>query len=113
MAAALVLLPPGTPAACPHGGQTPTIVPETNVMASGQALVTCVLPVAIVGCSFTLPGGSPHPCTFVSGAQPSTRVLVNGRAALLGPGPLLCQAADQVPQGAPLSLQLSTKVVAT
>jgi hypothetical protein len=110
---AVVVLPPGALAACPHGGQTPTIVSEKNVMASGQPLVTSVLPVAIAGCSFTLPSGNPHPCTFVSGVQLSGRIVVNGRPALLSPNPMLCKAADQAPQGVPLLLKVAAKVVGT
>lgn len=110
---ALVVLPPGALATCPHGGQTPTIVAETNVTTSGQSLVTSLLPVAIAGCSFTLPAGSPHPCAFVGGVQLATHIFVNGRPALLAPNPMLCQAADQAPQGTPLFLQPAGGVAGT
>ena len=106
-----VVMAPGARAACPHAGQMLTLVPEPRVVTSGKTLVTSVLPVAIAGCSFTIPSGPPHPCTFVSGVQLSRRVFVNGKPALLAPRPMLCQAADQVPQGAPLLMLVSTRVV--
>jgi hypothetical protein len=110
---ALVVLPPGALAICPHGGQTPTVIAESNVTASGQPVVTSILPVAIAGCSFTLPSGNPHPCTFIGGVQLSSRVVVNGRPALLAPNPMRCQAADQAPQGVPLLLQAAATVIGT
>jgi hypothetical protein len=86
---------------------------ETNVTTSGRPLVTSIFPVTIAGCSFTLPSGNPHPCTFIGGVQLSGRIFVNGRPALLAPNPMLCQAADQAPQGAPLFLQAAAKVIGT
>lgn len=109
----LVVLPLGARAICPHAGQMPTIISEKNVLASGQALVTSVLPISITGCSFTVAPSNPHPCTFVSGVQLSTRVFVNGRPAILAPMKMLCKAADQVPQGTPLLLQVAARVVGT
>ena len=108
-----VVLAPGARAACPHGGQMLTVIAEARVVTSGQILVTSIVPVAIAGCSFTVPPGTPHPCTLVSGAQLSKRVFVNGKPALLAPRPMLCQAVDQVPQGAPLFLQPAARVVGT
>lgn len=109
---ALAVLPFGALPSCPHGGQTPTIVAESNVTTAGDRLVTSIIPVAIAGCSFTV-ASSPHPCTFVSGVQLSTRVFINGRPALLTPNPMLCRAADQAPQGTPLLLHPAANVVGT
>ena len=108
-----LVLPLGARATCPHGGQMPTIMSEKNVLASGQALVTSDLPVSITGCSFTSPPSTPHPCSFVSGVQLSTRISINGRPVLLAPKPMFCLAADQAPQGTPLFLQLAPKVAGT
>ena len=108
----LIVLAPGAKAVCPHGGQMLTLIAEPKVLISGQSIATSMLPIAIAGCSFTT-GTNPHPCTFVSGVQLSTRVLVNGKPVVLAPRPLLCQAADQAPQGTPLILRVTTKVVGT
>jgi hypothetical protein len=90
----------------------PTLIADPKVLISGQAVVTSALPIGILGCSFTT-SSNPHPCTTVNGVQLSSHVVVNGKPLILAPRPMLCQAADQAPQGAPLVLQLSTKVVAT
>ncbi len=111
----LLVLPPGGVGVCPHAGQMPTLIAGADVHkvhTSGQAVATSTLPLGIVGCSFA-PGGAAHPCTFVGGVQLSTRVTINGKPALLAAQPLLCQAADQVPQGVPLVLSTATRVVAT
>jgi hypothetical protein len=110
--AAVVVLPPGALASCPHGGRLATVAPATNVTASGRPLVTSIVPAAIAGCPFTLPSGTPHPCALLSGVRLSGRVLVNGRPALLAPGPVLCLAADQAAQGPPLLLSTAPRVAA-
>jgi hypothetical protein len=92
----------------------PTITAAQNVRSSEMALVTSPVPVSISpSCGVTTGGSTPHPCSVVSGVQLSTRISINGRPALLAPKPMLCKAADQVPQGTPLFLKPAARVVGT
>lgn len=108
----LLVLPPGGVGVCPHGGQMPTLIADAKVLASGQPLATSPVPLGIVGCGFA-PGGVAHPCGFVGGVQPATRITINGKPALLVSQPLLCKAADQAPQGMPMVVSIATGVVGT
>ena len=108
----LLVLPPGGLGVCPHAGQMPTLMAEPRVLAGGQPVATSAVPIGIVGCAFA-PGGAAHPCTFVDGVQPATRVTIYGKPALLVSPPMLCKAADQAPQGTPLVLAPAKGVVGT
>ena len=93
----------GNPALCPHGGQVTTVpkTPKPQVLVAGQAVATLEDEFPIAGCVFA-PGGAAHPCVKVRWLVPATRVLVRGKPVILQTSAGLCQAADQVPQGAPI-----------
>jgi len=84
-----------------------TIAPsQPRVLVSGQPVATMASTIAVAGCPFTVPGPKPQPCVLVKWTMPSARFLVAGQAAALvpsqGPGPGICQSAEQIPQGPPI-----------
>jgi len=73
---------------------------------------------AVVACPFQIPVGAgtkPQPCVTIKWAMPSTRFLINGEPAALlptpGPGPAVCQSAEQIPQGPPIIGVAQARVV--
>jgi hypothetical protein len=87
--------------------QAPATVPPTQprVLVSGLPVATIDGIIAVTGCPFVV-ALKPQPCVLVKWLMPSTRFLVAGKPALLdpqpGPGPGICQSAEQIPQGAPI-----------
>ncbi len=86
---------------CPHSGQFSIVTSNSRVKISGQPAVTQQDTYTVSGCPFTLPNGSPHPCTLAKWMVVATRVKINGNYAVLKDSTALCQAADQAPQGPP------------
>jgi hypothetical protein len=85
---------------CPHGGVVTATPSSTKVQvkASGP-VVRSSDTFSITGCPFTLPSGTPHPCTTVQWQVTATKVKDNGDFVLNEASVGLCIAADQVPQG--------------
>jgi len=105
---------------CQHGLGQATIAPaQTRVMVSAQPVATIPpgLPIiSVLGCPFTLPNGKPQPCMTVRWGMPTARVMIMGLPAMVaatpGPGPGICQSAEQIPQGAPIVGGMQARVFA-
>ncbi len=104
-------------AQCTHAGPATIAPAQPRVLVSGQPIATQGSVIAVAGCAFTLPNGKPQPCVTVKWLMPSTRFLVGGQPALLqpapGPGPGLCQSAEQIPQGPPMVNTMQARVIGT
>ena len=101
------------------------VIPPTQprVLVNGQPVATMAPPptplATVAGCPFQIPvpgGTKPQPCVTIKWAMPSTRFLVNGLPAALmpsptGPGPGICQSAEQIPQGVPTVKFVQTRVI--
>ncbi len=107
----------GAAVQCPHG------VPGQVAATQPRVLVNLTMPVAlmtdqivITGCPFTVPGPKPQPCVLAKWLMPTARVLINGAPAMViptpGPGPSLCQSADQIPAGPLIVSVVQTRVFA-
>ena len=99
---------------CFHGGPA-TIAPlQPRVVVTGQAVAPLASIIAVAGCVFAV-GPKPQPCVLVKWLMPSTRFLVSGQPAALvpslGPGPGICQSAEQIPQGAPIVSVVQARVI--
>lgn len=86
----------GANAMCPHGGQISSITTNTRVFVNRQPAVTQVDTFPIIGCTFPS-----HPCILSKWHLPATRILVNGKPAILQDSQGICYSADQSPQGPP------------
>jgi hypothetical protein len=84
---------------CPHAGQASCITTNTRVFVSGQPIVAQADTFPVIGCPFTVPVATPHPCVVVKWLVPSFRILVGGKPAILQDSTGICQSADQTPQG--------------
>jgi hypothetical protein len=107
-------------ATCTH--QAPaTIAPaQGRVLVNAQPVATASSQITVAGCPFQVPigtGTKPQPCVTVRWTMVSTRVTVMGQPVMLlptpGPGPGVCQSAEQIPQGSPTVSSVQTKVIAT
>jgi hypothetical protein len=105
---------------CTHAAKATVAPSQPRVLVSGQPAATMLSPIGVVGCPFQIPfgvGTKPQPCVIVKWAMPSTRVLVAGQPAALvpapGPGPGICQSAEQIPQGPPVVSAVQARVVAS
>jgi uncharacterized Zn-binding protein involved in type VI secretion len=102
------LLHVGATAVCPHGGQVTVIPTNTRVFVGGQPVATLADQFLAAGCAFTVP--PPQPCVKVQWLVPATRVLVNGRPAILQTSTGLCQSATMIPQGPPTVIATQARV---
>ena len=83
---------------CPHGG-TVTITPTaTRVSVDGDPPLRMGDAGIIAGCPFTI-GTTPSPCVRPEWMLPSTRVRIEGAAALTHTSVGLCLSGASVPQG--------------
>ena len=102
---------------CTHAAPTTIVPTQARVLVSGQPVATMTSQIMVAGCPFTLPLPKPQPCITVKWLMPSVRVLVLGQPAMLvpapGPGPGLCQSAEQIPQGPPIVSAVQLRVIAT
>ncbi|MEJ2417702.1 MAG: hypothetical protein P8Y45_12395 [Exilibacterium sp.] len=103
---------------CTHGALATVAPSQPRVVVSGQPVATMSAQMAVAGCPFQIPVGAgtkPQPCVTVKWAMPSTRFLVNGEPAALlptpGPGPGVCQSAEQIPQGPPMVSTVQARVL--
>lgn len=95
---------------CPHDGQVQAVPSNTRVRADAYVL-TSGDTFTVVGCPFTIPPGSPSPCTSVTWIVPDTRVRA-GSATLSESDSGLCMSAANVPQG-PVSVITTQRRVTT
>lgn len=102
---------------CTHAAPATIVPTQARVLVSGQPVATMTSQIMVAGCPFTLPLPKPQPCITVKWLMPSVRVLVLGQPAMLvpapGPGPGLCQSAEQIPQGPPIVSAVQLRVIAT
>ncbi len=102
---------------CTHGIPATIIPTQTRVFVSAQPVATMPAQIIVTGCPFTIPGPKPQPCVTVKWLMPSARVLVMGQPAMVipspGPGPAMCQSAEQIPQGPPIVSTVQPRVIAT
>jgi hypothetical protein len=103
---------------CTHGAKATIAPSQPRVVVSGQPVATMASMIAVAGCPFQIPvpgGTKPQPCITVKWTMPSTRFLVGGQPAALvpapGPGPGICQSAEQIPQGPPVVSTVQTRVI--
>jgi hypothetical protein len=108
-------------AQCTHVGPV-TIAPgQMRVLVSTQPVATAAATITVAGCPFQVPtpgGPKPQPCVRVQWTMMSTRVFASGQPVLLqptpsGPGPGVCQSAEQIPQGPPTINTMQTRVLGT
>jgi hypothetical protein len=84
---------------CPHGGVVTATTTNTATQAGGALIVRASDTFLIAGCVFTLPSGTPHPCTSVQWVTFSLTNQVQNDNPLTESSVGLCLAADQTPQG--------------
>ncbi|MFI2073618.1 PAAR-like protein [Streptomyces triculaminicus] len=107
------LLHTGASVSCPHGATAQTTTSNTKVFVGGAPVATLTDTTTVAGCPFQVPVGAgtkPQPCVRVQWQAPATRVLVDGRPALLNTSTGLCQSAEQIPQGPPVIASTQTTV---
>jgi hypothetical protein len=105
---------------CTHGAPATIAATQPRVLVSGQAVATMTSQIVVAGCPFQIPVGAgtkPQPCVTIKWAMPSTRVQFSGQPAMVlptpGPGPGICQSAEQIPQGPPVVGPVQARVIAT
>jgi uncharacterized Zn-binding protein involved in type VI secretion len=103
----------GAQAICPHGGQVSTISSSLRVRVGGQPVATIGDTYLVAGCAFTVSPTTPQPCEEVEWLVSATRVMVDGKPAILRSSSGLCLSAEQIPQGAPLVVTTQMRVVGT
>jgi hypothetical protein len=99
---------------CSHAsGQCTPSTQNTKVLAGGQPVLTISDQYLVAGCLFTLPNGKPQPCVRILWTQGATKVLVNGKPALLVSSTGTCWSGDQIPAGPPTVTAAQSKVTGT
>jgi hypothetical protein len=103
---------------CTHLAKATVAPSQTRVLVNGQPIANISAQIAVAGCPFQVPapsGTKPQPCVTIKWTMPSTRFLVAGKPAALvpspGPGPGICQSAEQIPQGPPTVLSVESRVI--
>ena len=94
---------------CPHGGTVQIVSSNMKAKGDGAFIVRPSDTFTIVGCTFSIPGVGPHPCTTVKWVSPPAKVKADGADALHKDSTGLCQAADQAPQGTVMVLSTQSK----
>jgi hypothetical protein len=112
-----LLLHVGAVVQCTHLAPATIAPTQPKVLVSGQPVATADTSIGVTGCPFQVPapsGTKPQPCVTIKWAMVSTKVLVGGKPALLGPAPGagagMCQSAEQIPQGPPTINQMQLRV---
>jgi uncharacterized Zn-binding protein involved in type VI secretion len=104
------LLHAGATVMCPHGGQATPQPAQSRVSVAGQPVTTLAHLYTVAGCPFNV-AGTPSPCTTVHWTTPASRVQVNGSPVLLSGSTGICQNAQQVPQGSPVTVVVQQRAV--
>lgn len=101
----------GAAGMCPHGAPLQVIPSQGKVLLGGQPAATVSDQFVITGCAFTV-GPKPQPCVTAK-FLPAVKVLLSGTPAVLKGGALICQSAEQIPQGPPTVTVTQIKVSGT
>jgi hypothetical protein len=109
---------------CFHLAKATVVPTQARVLVNGQPITTISTPAtpiaAVAGCPFVIPvppppATKPQPCVTVKWTMPSARFVLGGLPAALvpapGPGPGICQSAEQIPQGAPIVSAVQNRVI--
>ena len=108
------LLHVGATVQCFHAAPATSVTSNIRVLVSGMPALTMADVSAVAGCPFTTPIPKPQPCVTIRWLPAAaSRVLINGQPAVLrvsGPGPGICQSAEQIPQGLPIVSAIQTRV---
>jgi hypothetical protein len=108
------LLHVGATVQCMHAAPATGTTTNTRVFINGQPAVTMTDVFTVAGCPFTIPGPKPQPCVTIRWLPAAAgRVFINGQPAVVrvqGPGPGICQSAEQIPQGLPIVSAIQTRV---
>lgn len=91
---------------CPHGGTVNLQTANARVKAEGAPVCLLTDLHTVAGCPFTLPGATPEPCVAVRWIVGAMLSKVDGAPVLLQSSVGLCLNAKQVPQGAPVVVQV-------
>jgi hypothetical protein len=83
---------------CIHGATVKGVPSNVRVKLGGSPVLTASDVFSVVGCPFTLPSGTPHPCITVEWKQPGTKLLP-AKGPLTSESVGICKAADGAPQG--------------
>lgn len=102
----------GASAQCPHGAPLQILAASPRVSVGGMPVAVLSDPGVIAGCPFTLPNGTPQPCTTTKWLVAATRVMASGQPVLINPLTALCVSATQVPQGPPIITGSQSRVIA-
>lgn len=86
---------------CTHAAPVTHVPSQTRVLAAGAPVLTLTDASSIAGCPFTLPNGTPSPCTTIRWTVGATRVLAGGTPVLTQSAVGLCLSPLQAPQGPP------------
>lgn len=100
-------------AQCPHGAKATFVATAAKVTIEGGPVFVQGDQAPIAGCAFTVPTGKPQPCVKGVLTMPATKVLVEGRAAILRGPADLAQSAEQIPQGPLIYGAVQAKVLGT
>ena len=95
---------------CPHGGTVQIVSSNTRAKAGGDYIVRAGDMFTIVGCSFTLPNGTAHPCVRVDWLTHALRSEVGGDTPLTQSSTGLCLAGDEAPQGSVIISAVQARV---
>ncbi len=102
-----------TQAQCTHAAKATFVATSSKVLIDNGPVVLSGDPVPIAGCPFTVPPGKPQPCVKGVLSMPASKVMVEGKPAMLqGPGDM-GQSAEQIPQGPLIYSSVQMKVTAT
>jgi hypothetical protein len=107
-----LLLNAGATAMCPHAGPLQIVPGQAKVLLGGQPAATVSDQFTITGCPFTTPVPKPQPCVTATFA-PAVKVLLSGTPAVLKGGGIVCQSAEQIPQGPPSVTATQMQVTGT
>jgi hypothetical protein len=104
---------------CFHAAPATIAATQSKVLVGGQAVATTDSQITVSGCPFVVPvppppATKPQPCVRIEWSMTTSKVLVGGKAALLGPAPgtgaATCLSAEQIKQGAPTISQMQRPV---
>ncbi len=101
---------------CPHAAPAMGAPGSPRVFLSGVPASTLSDLWSVAGCPFQVPigtGTKPQPCIKVLWTAPATRVLIEGKPALLATSAGVGQSVEQIPQGPAAVSQVQPRVVAT
>ncbi len=98
--------------ACPHAGTVNSVTGNSTVDA-GDPVLRSTDTFTITGCTFTLPGPKPSPCTKVQWLVSDLKVTAAGSPSLSTDSLGLCLSADMIPQGMVTITSTQTRVSST